>query len=76
LELPITGRKKQYISAMMPWLISAKSVSAVRQNQKNDKNDAFDIVQAALLPDITFISGIINCTAETTVDHAITGALC
>ena len=38
-------------------LISAKLVSAVRQNQKTDKNDALAIVQAALLPDITFISG-------------------
>jgi len=38
-------------------LISAKLVSAVRQNQKTDSNDALGIVQAALLPDITFISG-------------------
>lgn len=38
-------------------LISAKLVSAVRQNQKTDKNDALAIVQAALLPDITFITG-------------------
>jgi transposase len=38
-------------------LISAKLVSAVRQNQKTDKNDALAIVQAALLPDVTFISG-------------------
>lgn len=38
-------------------LISAKLVSAVRQNQKTDKNDALAIVQAALLPSVTFISG-------------------
>ena len=38
-------------------LISPKLVSAVRQNQKTDKNDALAIVQAALLPDVTFISG-------------------
>ena len=38
-------------------LISAKLVSTVRQNQKTDKNDALAIIQAALLPDITFISG-------------------
>lgn len=38
-------------------LISAKLVSVVRQNQKTDKNDALAIVQAALLPDVTFISG-------------------
>lgn len=38
-------------------LISAKLVSAVRQNQKTDKNDALAIVQASLLPDISYISG-------------------
>ena len=38
-------------------LISAKLVSAVRQNQKTDKNDALAIVQATLLPDVTFITG-------------------
>lgn len=38
-------------------LISAKLVSSVRQNQKTDKNDALAIVQAAMLPDVTFIQG-------------------
>jgi len=38
-------------------LISAKLVSVVRQNQKTDKNDALAVVQATLLPDVTFISG-------------------
>jgi transposase len=38
-------------------LISAKLVSVVRQNQKTDKNDALAIIQAALLPDVTFIGG-------------------
>lgn len=38
-------------------LISAKLVSNIRQNQKTDKNDALAIVQAALLPDISFIKG-------------------
>ena len=38
-------------------LISAKLVSVVRQNQKTDKNDALAIVQASLLPDVTFIGG-------------------
>ncbi len=38
-------------------LISPKLVSAVRQNQKTDKNDALAIVQATLLPDVIFISG-------------------
>ena len=32
-------------------------VAAVRQNQKTDKNDALAIVQASLLPDVTFIAG-------------------
>jgi transposase len=38
-------------------IICAKCVSTVRQNQKTDKNDALAIIQAALLPDINFISG-------------------
>lgn len=38
-------------------LISAKLVSAVRQNQKTDKNDALAIVQASLLPEVRFICG-------------------
>lgn len=38
-------------------LISAKLVAVVRQNQKTDKNDALAIIQAALLPDVTFIGG-------------------
>jgi len=38
-------------------LISAQLVSTVRQNQKTDKNDALAIIQAALLPDISFIKG-------------------
>ena len=38
-------------------LISAKLVATVRQNQKTDKNDALAIVQAASLPDVTFIGG-------------------
>lgn len=38
-------------------LISAKLVDTVRQNQKNDKNDALAIVQASQLPDIKFIAG-------------------
>ncbi len=38
-------------------LISAELVSTVRQNQKTDKNDALAIVQASLLPDISFIKG-------------------
>lgn len=38
-------------------LISAKLVSAVRQNQKTDRNDALAIVQAALLPEVNFITG-------------------
>lgn len=39
------------------YLISAKLVATVRQNQKTDKNDALAIVQAAQLPDIQFIRG-------------------
>ena len=38
-------------------LISAKLVLAVRQNQKTDKNDALAIIQAAMLPEVNFISG-------------------
>jgi transposase len=38
-------------------LISAELVSTIRQNQKTDKNDALAIVQASLLPDISFIKG-------------------
>ena len=38
-------------------LISAKLVSAIRQNQKTDKNDALAIIQATLLPEVTFITG-------------------
>jgi transposase len=38
-------------------LISAKLVSSVRQTQKTDKNDALAIIQAAQLPEVTFITG-------------------
>lgn len=38
-------------------LISPTLVKSVRQNQKTDKNDALAIVQASLLPDVTFIAG-------------------
>lgn len=38
-------------------LISAKLVSAIRQNQKTDKNDALAIIQAAMLPEVNFITG-------------------
>ena len=38
-------------------LICPKLVNSVRQSQKTDKNDALAIVQAALLPDVHFISG-------------------
>jgi transposase len=38
-------------------LISAKLVATVRQNQKIDRNYALAIVQAASLPDVTFIGG-------------------
>jgi len=37
--------------------ISAKLVNVVRQQQKNDKNDALAIVQASHLPDVRFIEG-------------------
>jgi len=39
------------------YLISAKLVATIRQNQKTDKNDALAIVQAAQLPDVNFIKG-------------------
>jgi len=38
-------------------LISAKLVSSIRQNQKTDKNDALAILQAATLPEVSFVSG-------------------
>ncbi len=38
-------------------LVSAKLVSAIRQNQKTDKNDALAIIQASQLADVTFING-------------------
>ena len=38
-------------------LISAKLVSAVRQNKKTDKNNALAIVPASLLPEVRFIPG-------------------
>lgn len=38
-------------------MICPKFVLSVRQNQKTDKNDALVVVQAALLPDVNFISG-------------------
>jgi transposase len=38
-------------------LICPKLVSTVRQKQKTDKNDAFAIVQASMIPGITFITG-------------------
>ena len=41
-------------------LISPSLVSAIRQNHKTDKNDALAIVQASLLPDVTFIAGKSN----------------
>lgn len=39
------------------FLISAKLVESIRQNQKTDKNDALAIIQAAQLPDTKFIPG-------------------
>ena len=39
-------------------LISAKLVATVRQNQKTDRNDALAIIQATLLPDVTFIVSV------------------
>ena len=38
-------------------IISAVLVSSIRQHQKNDKNDALAVAQAALLPEVVFISG-------------------
>lgn len=38
-------------------LICPKLVSTVRQKQKTDANDAFAIVQASMIPGITFIAG-------------------
>ena len=38
-------------------IISPKLVSSVRQNQKTDRNDALAIVQAAMLPDVSFSAG-------------------
>lgn len=38
-------------------IICPTLVHSVRQNQKIDKNDALAVVQAALLPDVNFISG-------------------
>lgn len=40
-----------------PKLICPKLVSIVRQKQKTDANDAFAIVQASLIPGVTFIAG-------------------
>jgi transposase len=34
-----------------------KLVSAVRQNQKTDKNDSLVIIQASLVPEVNFIDG-------------------
>lgn len=58
-------------------MISSKLVSAVRQNQKTDNNDALAIVQAALLPDVSFIKeksaeqqqlqSILSCVKQKTV---------
>ena len=38
-------------------LICPKLVSTVRQKQKTDKNDAFAIVQASMIPGVVFIAG-------------------
>ncbi|EWH08078.1 transposase IS116/IS110/IS902 family protein [Catenovulum agarivorans DS-2] len=38
-------------------LISPNLVKSIRQNQKTDENDALAIVQASLLPNVTFIAG-------------------
>jgi hypothetical protein len=48
-------------------------VSTVRQNQKTDKNDALAIIQAALLPDISFISDKMCRAAAITIDTALKG---
>jgi transposase len=52
--LPITG-KKAIKTGHDALLISAKLVATVRKNQNTGKNDALAIVQAASLPDVTFI---------------------
>ena len=39
------------------YLVSAKLVSKIRQNQKTDKNDALAVVQASQLVDVQFIRG-------------------
>ncbi len=38
-------------------LICPKFVSAIRQTQKTDANDALAIIQASLLPVVRFVSG-------------------
>ena len=38
-------------------LIASRLVEAVRQNQKTDKNDALAIIQAASLPEVSFVDG-------------------
>jgi hypothetical protein len=48
-------------------------VSTVRQNQKTDKNDALAIIQAALLPDISFISDKMCRAAAITIDTELKG---
>jgi len=48
-------KQKAVESGHQVLLISAKLVNAIRQQQKNDKNDALSIVQASLLPNIKFI---------------------
>ena len=50
-------KQKAVESGHQVLLISAKLVNAVRQQQKNDRNDALAIVQASLLPNIKFIEG-------------------
>ena len=49
-------KQKAAVAGHAAHLISAQLVSTIRQNQKTDKNDALAIVQASLLPDITFIN--------------------
>lgn len=41
-------------------LISPNLVTAIRQNQKTDRNDALAIVQASQLPEVKFIAGKSN----------------
>lgn len=50
-------RQKAIEAGHKAYLISAKLVATVRQNQKTDANDALAIVQASLLPEINFIPG-------------------